>query len=279
VNTFQWYDGITWSKGKHNIKAGGDIRRHRADAFLGTRLNNSYTFTGQFSGDGFADFLLGDMASSSIALSPNETGRFRRTMLAFYVLDDWKVSPKLTLNVGLRYEYAQVPVELSGLTPSFDPTLANGQGGLRFPKQNKDAEPFYRNVRPDLGFGYLDRETLFTPDKKDFAPRFGFAYRPFGGTGTVIRGGYGIFYSEAQMMNLVQNSVTGPPAQVGRLHLGLDQTDVNLGREQRWTSRPGAVGWANGRRVRLCFRRTIGRRYIATVRPNHSAVHVVPNVA
>ena len=214
VNTFQWYDGITWSRGKHNLKAGADIRRHRADAFLGTRLNNSYNFTGQFSGDGFADFLLGDMASSSVALAPNETGRFRRTMMSFYVLDDWKVSPKLTLNIGLRYEYAQIPKELSGLTPQFDPTLANGQGGLRFPKQNKDAEPFYKNVRPDLGFGYLDRETLFTPDKNDIAPRFGFAYRPFGGSRTVVRGGYGIFYSSPQLMNLIQNSVTGPPAQL-----------------------------------------------------------------
>lgn len=214
VNTFQWYDGITWSRGKHNIKAGVDIRRHRADAFLGTRQNNSYNFTGQFSGDGFTDFLLGNMASSSIALSPNETGRFRRSMISAYLLDDWKVSPKLTLNVGLRYEYAQIPIELSGLTPSFDPTLAGGQGGLRFPKQNKNAEPFYKNVRPDLGFGYLDRERLFTPDKNDIAPRFGFAYRPFGGSKTVVRGGYGIFISSPQLMNLIQNSVTGPPAQL-----------------------------------------------------------------
>jgi hypothetical protein len=213
VNTFQWYDAITWSKGRHNIKAGGDVRRHRADAYLGTHLNNNYTFSGQFTGDGFTDFLLGDMASSFIALAPSETGRFRRTMTAFYVLDDWKVSPKLTLNIGFRYEYAQIPKELSGLTPSFDPTLANGQGGLRFPKQNKTAEPFYKNVRPDLGFGYLDRETLFTPDRTDFAPRLGFAYRPFGGAQTVIRGGYGLFYSGAQLMNLVQNSLTGPPAQ------------------------------------------------------------------
>lgn len=214
VNTFQWYDGVTWSRGKHNLKAGADIRRHRADAFLGTRLNNSYTFSGQFSGDGFTDFLLGNMSSSSVALAENETGRFRRSMMAFYVLDDWKVSPKLTLNLGIRYEYGQIPRELGGLTPQFDPALAGGQGGLRFPKQNKNAEPFYKNVRPDLGFGYLDRETLFTPDKNNFAPRFGFAYRPFGGNRTVVRGGYGIFYSSPQLMNLIQNSVTGPPAQL-----------------------------------------------------------------
>lgn len=214
VNSFQFYDGITWSRGKHNIKAGGDIRRHRADAFLGTRLNNQYTFSGQFSGDGFTDFLLGNMASSSIALAPNETGRFRRTMLSLYVLDDWKVSPKLTLNIGMRYEFGQVPRELGGLTPNFDPTLANGGGGLRFPKHNTNAAPFYQRFRPDLGFGLLDRETIFTSDKNNFAPRFGFAYRPFTGNRTVVRGGYGIYYSGPQLMNLVQNSVTGPPAQL-----------------------------------------------------------------
>ncbi|MBL8296499.1 MAG: TonB-dependent receptor, partial [Bryobacterales bacterium] len=214
VNTFQWYDGVTWTRGKHNIKAGADVRRHRADALLGTRLNNQYTFSGQFSGDGFTDFLLGNMASSSIALAPNENGRFRRTALAFYAMDDWKVSPKLTLNIGVRYEFLQVPKELSGLTPTFDPTLANGQGGLRFPKQNKGAEPFFKNVRPDLGYGLLDREAIWTSDKNNFAPRFGFAYRPFGGTRTVMRGGYGFFYSSSQLMNLVQNALTGPPAQL-----------------------------------------------------------------
>ncbi len=214
VNSFQWYEGITWSRGKHNVKAGADVRRHRADAFLGTRLNNSYTFSGQFSGDGFSDFLLGNMSASSIALAPNETGRFRRSIIALYVLDDWKVSPKLTLNIGLRYEYGQIPRELGGLTPSFDPTLAGGQGGLRFPKQNTLAEPFYKGVRPDLGFALLDRETIFTSDKNNFAPRFGFAYRPFGGNRSVVRGGYGVFFSGPQLMNLVQNSVTGPPAQL-----------------------------------------------------------------
>ncbi|MEO7649719.1 MAG: TonB-dependent receptor, partial [Bryobacteraceae bacterium] len=147
VNTFQFYDGINWSRGKHNFKAGADIRRHRADALIGTRQNNSYTFSGQFTGDGFADFLLGNPASSSIALAPNQTGRFRRSMLAFYALDDWKVSSKLTINYGIRYEYYQVPRELSGLTPRFDPTLGNGAGGLRFPSQNKDAEAFYKTTR------------------------------------------------------------------------------------------------------------------------------------
>ena len=72
VNTFQWYDGITWIHGSHSVKAGVDIRRMRADAAIATHQNNAYTFSGQFSGDGFADFLLGNPSSESLVLAPNQ---------------------------------------------------------------------------------------------------------------------------------------------------------------------------------------------------------------
>lgn len=214
VNSFQWYDAITWTKGSHSLKTGADIRRVRSDAYLGTRQNNGYTFSGAFTGDGFSDFLLGIPATASIALKPNDTARFRRTQMAYYVLDDWKVSPKLTLNIGLRYEFNEVPRELSGLTPVFDPSLGGGRGGLRYPQQNTNARPFFEQIRPDLAFGFLDRETQFLADKNNWAPRFGFAYRPFSSNRTVVRGGYGIYYSSSQLANISQNSVTGPPAQL-----------------------------------------------------------------
>ena len=105
VNTFQWYDGITWVHGSHTVKAGVDIRRIRADALIATHENNSYTFSGQFTGDGFADFLLGDPSSELLVLNANQAGRFRTTSQAYYVTDEWKVTPSLTLNIGLRYEY------------------------------------------------------------------------------------------------------------------------------------------------------------------------------
>ena len=214
VNSFQWYDGITWTRGTHSIKTGADIRRVRSDAYLGTRQNNGYTFNGQFTRDGFADFLLGIPSASSLALKPNDLARFRRTQMAYYILDDWKVNSKLTLNIGLRYEFNEIPRELSGLTPTFDPTLGNGAGGLRYPKQNTNAKAFFEQIRPDLPFGYLDRETQYLPDKNNLAPRFGFAFRPFDSNRTVIRGGYGIYYSSSQLNNISQNSVTGPPAQL-----------------------------------------------------------------
>ena len=209
VNTFQWYDGITWIHGSHSVKAGVDIRRIRADAAIATHQNNAYTFSGQFTGDGFADFLLGDPASEFLVLAPNQQGRFRATSQAYYVLDDWKISPRLTLNVGLRYEYYSPPVELSGLTPIFDPAL----GGLRYPSQNTTALPWYQANRPDLPVAQLNRNTEYTPDRNNLAPRLGLAWRPLGNESTVVRGGYGWYYSSPPTINLVQNAQTGPPSQ------------------------------------------------------------------
>ncbi len=209
VNTFQWYDGITWIHGNHSVKAGVDIRRIRADALIATHQNNGYTFSGQFSGDGFADFLLGTPSTETLVLAPNQEGRFRTTSQAYYVLDDWKVSPSLTLNIGLRYEYYAPPVELSGLTPLFDTTL----GGLRFPNNNTTALPWFQANRPDLPVGMLNRNSEFTPDKNNFAPRAGFAWRPLKNESTVVRGGYGWYYGAPPTINLVQNAQTGPPSQ------------------------------------------------------------------
>jgi len=211
-NNFEWYDGVTWVRGKHTVKAGLDIERTRADDEYGTHQNGDYSFSGQYTGDGFADFLLGDPAGLTLPLVPNATNRFRRTEMAYYVLDEIKATPKLSLNIGLRYEYSQVPRELAGETAVFDPTLGGGEGGLLYPKQNTSAAAFYKNVRPDLPFGFLNRETMWTPDKHNFAPRFGFAYRPFDNTKTVVRGGYGWMYASPQLVNLVQNSTIAPPS-------------------------------------------------------------------
>ena len=209
VNSFQWYDGITWIHGSHSIKAGADIKRVRADAAIGTHQNNDYTFSGQFTGDGFSDFLLGDPSSETIVLAANEPGRFRETETGYYVLDDWKATPDLTLNLGLRYEYNTPAKELSGLTPIFDPSI----GGLRFPNNNTTALPWYQANRPDLPVGLLNRDTEFTPDRNNFAPRVGLAWRPFHDSKTVIRSGYGFYYASPQAANIVQNAQTGPPSQ------------------------------------------------------------------
>ena len=210
VNTFQWYDGITWVHASHTVKAGGEARRNRADASIATHANNDYAFSGQFTGDGFADFLLGLPASETLVLAPNGSSRLRDTEMAAYVLDDWKISPRLTLNLGLRYEYNTPPVELSGLTSLFNLSTA----GLLFPAQGQAAVSWFNTNRPDIPAGLLDRSSMWLPDRNNFAPRFGFAWRPLNNTGTVIRGGYGWYYSSPPVLNLAQNAVSGPPSQL-----------------------------------------------------------------
>ena len=218
VDQFQWYDGVTWIKGAHTVKFGLDIKQLYPFAALGTHANNIHAFSGQFSGDGFADFLYGTPSSDLLMLKENDPADFSRFMIGGYFQDDWKVSPTLTINIGVRYEFNQIPREAKGLTPSFQQDLISGPnqlpGGLVFPSQNNEAVPWFEANRPDIPVGLLDRETLFRPDKNNIAPRLGIAWRPFGHNRTVIRTGYGFYYSSAQLANLVQNSVTGPPAQI-----------------------------------------------------------------
>jgi outer membrane receptor protein involved in Fe transport len=110
--------------------------------------------------------------------------------------DDYQISRKLTLNLGLRYEYFQPPVDTHDLRFAFDPTTGN----LIVPNQRvltTQVSPVFPKNIPIVTAqtaGYPSR-SLVNPDHKDFGPRIGLAYRPFPNNKTVIRTGYGIFYS------------------------------------------------------------------------------------
>jgi len=237
TNGFQWYDGLTRTHGRHTLKAGADIKRNRAITDCSVHANGVYSFTGQYSGDGFADFLLGYPGAIVATLSPTARIHAFQTQQAYYFLDDWKVSPKLTLNAGLRYELEQYPWDAEGASAIFDPTLRGPTGvvgGLRYPQQNKSAQPFYTQERPDLPFGFFNRKSGLFSDKNNFSPRFGFAYRPFANTKTVVRGGYGWFYSSPQNINIEGNLDFSPPTYVTPSFYG-NPTVPNL----TWNGIPG----------------------------------------
>ncbi len=103
----QFIDNLTWIKGKHTFKFGGDIRRLRAESALGFTTGNNYgdfSFTGAFTGNSFGDFLLGTPASSQIAvLTADNDGRAVHSK--FYAQDSWRISQKLTLEYGVRWEF------------------------------------------------------------------------------------------------------------------------------------------------------------------------------
>ena len=224
--TYQLQDNLTWVKGQHTLKFGVDIQRHLAqnynDVWPGTRFEAGY------SGDGFADLLLGIPNVVSGRLDIPTTNDLYNMYYAGYVQDDWKASSDFTLNIGLRYEVATPIVEIHGFPGQFDPLLGTGRpyerqkgdcpidpracGGILYPKQNVAAADFYSRIRPDIPYGIMDDQaSIFDTDANNFAPRFGFAWRPFGNTKTVIRGGYGINYYFKPLLNFARFIGQIPP--------------------------------------------------------------------
>ena len=178
-------DIVSYVKGSHQFRLGGEFRQGRVNEFYFRRGTGSFTFDGtqgpwaaycstnpSVTGcdsytTSLADFLAGDVSTSSIAVGDAE-----RTVLVngfdIFGQDNWQVTSKLNINYGLRYEY-------------FGPLHANTNG----PNDLGEFIP---------GQGLVIPNSLFKPDRNNFAPRIGFAYAPFGGF--VVRGGFGVFFDQ-----------------------------------------------------------------------------------
>jgi hypothetical protein len=179
-DTFQAADNLSWVIGKHALGMGADVRELREDGGTASSSRGSFTFINRYTalpgvsgtGSAVADFDLGYPSTASISIGNGFTD-IRQHLTGIYVKDDWRATPYLTLNLGLRYEYFTPLREIRNRIPSFN--FSTGQ-------------PYSVGVNGVSGY-------LYEPDYKNFAPRVGLAYRPFGNEKTVIRTGYGIFYS------------------------------------------------------------------------------------
>ncbi len=198
-NTFQLIDQFSFHRGRHSIKFGGEIRRVRMAITRANTLRGNFGFgntnwTGlqgfANTGNTFASFLLGLEQQKGRRVS----GFFqdlRSTEYAGFIQDDWKVNSKLTINMGVRYMFYTPPVETrdrisTTVYPFGRPTNYN-EGALNF------LVPGNQRLAPNWGRAGIELpRSLYPADKKNFGPRFGFAYNPV--NKTVIRGGYGIFY-------------------------------------------------------------------------------------
>jgi Carboxypeptidase regulatory-like domain/TonB-dependent Receptor Plug Domain/TonB dependent receptor len=167
---FQFTDTFSWFQGANQWKAGVDVMAPLKNTFLDVpATRGSVTFRPTFTGNVLGDFLLGYVADaqlSNVAEVHQELFQY-----SFYVQDDWKPSTKLTLNLGVRYDYMTPALEADNRMSNFD-----GVGGL---VQAKDGSAADRG--------------LVNPDRNNFAPRIGVTYLPT--ESTVLRGGYGIFYN------------------------------------------------------------------------------------
>jgi hypothetical protein len=221
-NLWNLSDGVSWVRGAHTFKTGFDWIHFQLNYRQSQLARGSYTYTGAFTsaqgtpdttGDGFADFLLGFPQDTSRNIGDTQA-YMRNNSYGGYAQDDWRVSPRLTLNLGLRYEY-------------FSPYTETRGNLLNLDYSTMPAPPQLVRVHEAV-----------RPDTTNFAPRVGLALRlpklPFSSGETVFRAGYGIYYSPEIAVETydlvlngieVQNNVTdGSQAPILTTRNGFPQT-------------------------------------------------------
>ena len=171
TDQFQYVDTLTWLKGRHSVKVGADIMAPMKNEYMDVpSTRGNLGFTGQFTGNAIADFLLGYARQAELSNVFVVDQRLWST--AFFVQDDWRLSDQLTLNLGLRYDFMTPTYEAQNRMANFDPatgTLVQAKAGS------------------------LRDRALVEPDTNNFAPRLAAVYKL--SEKTVVRGGYGIFYN------------------------------------------------------------------------------------
>ena len=217
-------DSVSWTRGAHTIKTGFDWIHFQLNYQQNEMARGSYTYTGVFTsangtpgptGDGLADFLLGFPQNTSRD-EGNTQAYLRQNSFGGFVQDDWRVTPRLTLNLGLRYEFVTPYTETRG-------DLLN----LVYAPGPNSPPPQLQRVSQAV-----------SADTRNFAPRVGLAWRlpqlPFSKGETVFRAGYGIYYSPEIAVEIydlllngivVQNNLTdGSQAPVLTTRNGFPQT-------------------------------------------------------
>jgi hypothetical protein len=210
-NTFQELDNLTWTHNSHTLKFGADFRRRQLTIYQTNQGNGRFNFSAALTdsrnpagtgGDSIASMMLGlptliahDYTFPFPGIRLNEYG--------FYAADDWRITKKLTLNYGIRWDYFSPPSEAHDQWSNFNPTT----GKMDIAHRNGVS---------------LTSDVL--PWKKGFGPRVGFAYKVY--ESTVIRGGVGLFYnasgSESVNMRLARNVPFG-------LTISNSQSDITPG--------------------------------------------------
>jgi Carboxypeptidase regulatory-like domain len=208
LTNYELNDDLSWTHGAHAFKFGADYIFDQINQnYLPDNLYGSYQFTGKFTGSPFADFLLGLPHTTSLNV-PTPSIYLRGNWWSFYAQDQYKVTRRLSLNYGIRWELQQPYRDKFGRIFSYNPAT----GALVVPQQGLQyINPLFpSNVAivsaQQAGF---PADTLLDFHKAAFYPRFGFAYKLTADGKTVIRGGYG-WYSNAIYGTLARSSGGGP---------------------------------------------------------------------
>lgn len=206
---FEWIDDLSWTRGRHFMKFGFDAIRDRLGGNnLNANLYGEYDFTGVETNFGYADFLMGIPQTTELAAPP--PGRdLRGSIYALYAQDEFRVSPSLTLNYGVRWELEMPYTSNTGIIYNFDPR----NGDLVIPNNGvKLISPDFPTNIPIITASQagFPANGLLNFNKRNIEPRVGFAYKLFGSDKTVLRGGYGI-YSNLIYGGLARFEMSGGP--------------------------------------------------------------------
>jgi hypothetical protein len=288
--TYFLRDVVMWTRGSHGMKLGMEVRWNQWNDRSLSNTSGSYSFNSlgtalpgnAATGDGFASFLLGDVHTASVNF-PSSAGT-RQAYWSWFVQDDYKLTSALTVNLGFRFEFERAPYEASDRHSIVDLNTPNpGAGNL------PGAVIFAGSGR-----GRSGRRTLANTDYSGFGPRIGFAWRL--APKTVMRGGYGIYYSANYLglstvgFNVSANfqSVDNGITPAFRLRAGIPQ---NFSREPRIDStilnnqnatilEPNAGSMPRTQNWSLGFQRELSANLMleATYIANHNTRQVEPQI-
>ncbi len=168
-NIFEAINDFSLTQGSHTLKMGGLLKRIQFNGFSAARFRGQYDFTS------VQNFLTANVRQFETADVFASTRGLRQWLAGMYIQDEWRIGQRLTLNLGVRYEFVTSPTEVAGrianLRDQFDTDVIVGN-------------PYFKN-----------------PSLKNFAPRFGFAYDPTGNGDTSVRGGFGVYYDQLTQLN------------------------------------------------------------------------------
>ena len=212
ADDYQIRDDLSWTKGAHQLKFGFSWAIYKKVQDLFGQTQGGFGFDGTFTGNDFADFLLGD-AKSYQELAVQDKGFWNNQSWASYVQDNWRVNRKLTLNLGLRWDGVPHTYEANNRMGNFYPSLynpadaavlnPNGTINAASPGLGTSPNPILAGVPLYLnGIGIPGQngipKGLVDNHWTSFGPRLGFAYDVSGSGKTVVRGGFGIMYERIQ---------------------------------------------------------------------------------
>jgi hypothetical protein len=236
---YAWFDNLTWIKGRHTVKFGYQGNRYNKTENANGNATGTFSFSNAGAPTGtssfqqaWASFLLGNVATftqNSMDVKP-DVWAWQHEM---YAQDDFKIRPRLTVYAGVRWSFFGQPTETNGILSNFDPSAYSAAAAPTINPTNGTVVPGTANWQTNgiiiAGKNSPYGGKIANDNWKNFAPRFGLAWDPFGDGKTSIRAGYGIYFDSTLFGIYEQNIFVNPPLVASVTYTNASFNDVTSG--------------------------------------------------